>query len=69
MPALQEFHNSSLYLIRAKSAVMVQLALKLITANEFITQYGDSNRYEIEIISSVGDLISLIWVDIKTVFC
>jgi hypothetical protein len=69
MPALQEFHNSSLYLIRAKSAVMVQLALKLITANEFITQYGDSDRYEIEIISSVGDLISLIWVDIKTVFC
>ena len=48
---------------------MVQLALKLITANEFITQYGDSDRYEIEIISSVGDLISLIWVDIKTVFC
>ena len=26
---------------------MVQLALKLITANEFITQYGDSDRYEL----------------------
>lgn len=26
---------------------MVQSALKLITANEFITHYGDSDRYEL----------------------